>query len=408
MSDATRSGPPRFDVDALLADPARRVIVCCGSGGVGKTTTAAALAVRAADAGRKVVVLTIDPARRLAQAMGLQELDNTPRRVAGVGSGFGTADTGLLDAAMLDMKSTFDELIVTHAGPDKARQILANPVYQTLSSSFAGTQEYMAMERLGQLLADADSTGSHDLIVVDTPPSRSALDFLDAPDRLAGFLDGRFIRLLGSPNRGPLRFLTAGLGAVTSTLTKLLGSQLLADVSSLAAALDTVFGGFRARAEQTYAILQRPSTGFVVVATPDSDALREASFFARRLAEEKMPLVGVVLNRMVISVAPLSLDRTRVSLASMPGRPSPSPSAGTPSQATGGVDAGDLAGRLLHLHAEIGLVQAAQQRRAERFAAAHLDLPTAFVPGLASDVHDLAGLRLVGDALAGDTLTIPV
>ena len=251
----------------------------------------------------------------------------------GGGNGSGTAPTGLLDAAMLDMKSTFDELIVTHAGPDKARQILANPVYQSLSSSFAGTQEYMAMERLGQLLADADRTGSHDLIVVDTPPSRSALDFLDAPDRLAGFLDGRFIRLLGRPNRGPLRFLTAGLGAVTNTLTKLLGSQLLADVSSLAAALDTVFGGFRARAEQTYAILQRPSTGFVVVATPDQDALREASFFARRLAEEKMPLVGVVLNRMVISVAPLSLDRTRVTLASMPSQPASAP---TPSGAARG------------------------------------------------------------------------
>lgn len=396
---------PALDVDALLADRSRKVIVCCGSGGVGKTTTAAALGVRAADQGRRVVVLTIDPARRLAQAMGLRELDNTLSRVDGVGGG-GPDGThgpsgGLLDAAMLDMKSTFDELIVNHARPDKARQILANPVYQTLSSSFAGTQEYMAMERLGQLLAEAETTGSHDLIIVDTPPSRSALDFLDAPDRLAGFLDGRFVRLLAAPTRGPLRLLTAGFSAVTNTLTRLLGTQLLADVSSLAASLDTVFGGFRARAEKTYAVLQRPSTGFIVVATPDRDALREASYFTRRLAEERMPLVGLVLNRMATTVAPLDLDRTRITLAGLP--------QGLPDGDAGNEPVGlVLARRLLHLHAEHGAVRAAQQTQADRFAAAHLDLPTAFVPGLPSDVHDLDGLRLVGAALAGDTLTTSV
>jgi len=404
---------PVFDVDALLADRSRNVIVCCGSGGVGKTTTAAALAVRAADHGRRVVVLTIDPARRLAQAMGLHELDNAPRRVAGVGGGNGKNgkgghNGGLLDAAMLDMKSTFDELIVNHARPDKAQQILANPVYQTLSSSFAGTQEYMAMERLGQLLAEAESTGSHDLIIVDTPPSRSALDFLDAPDRLASFLDGRFVRLLAAPTRGPLRLLTAGFSAVTSTLTKLLGSQLLADVSSLAASLDTVFGGFRGRAEKTYAVLQRPSTGFVVVATPDRDALREASYFTRRLAEERMPLVGLVLNRMATSVAPLDLDRTRITLAGLP----ESLAEGDADDAADGSAREpvglDLSRRLLQLHAEHSAVRAAQQAQADRFAAAHLDLPTAFVPGLPSDVHDLDGLRLVGAALAGDTLTSSV
>jgi anion-transporting ArsA/GET3 family ATPase len=391
---------PVFDVDVLLADRSRNVIVCCGSGGVGKTTTAAALAVRAADQGRRVVVLTIDPARRLAQSMGLHELDNSLRRVAGVGGGgTGGPEGGLLDAAMLDMKSTFDELIVNHARPDKARQILANPVYQSLSSSFAGTQEYMAMERLGQLLAEAESTGSHDLIIVDTPPSRSALDFLDAPDRLASFLDGRFVRLLAAPTRGPLRLLTAGFSAVTNTLTKLLGSQLLADVSSLAAALDTVFGGFRARAEKTYAVLQRPSTGFVVVATPDRDALREASFFTRRLAEERMPLVGLVLNRMTTSVAPLDLDRTRITLAALSDAGS---DAGSDRPGDGDEPTGlDLTRRLLHLHAEYSTVQASQRAQADRFAAAHLDLPTAFVPGLPSDVHDLDGLRLVGTALAG-------
>jgi hypothetical protein len=190
--------PPVLDVDALLDDRATGVIVCCGSGGVGKTTTAAALSLRAAERGRRVVVLTIDPARRLAQSLGLAELDNVPRPVAGIDEGKG----GSLDAMMLDMKRTFDEVIEAHATPEKAAQIFANPFYQALSSSFAGTQEYMAMEKLGQLRARAlAEPDGWDLIVVDTPPSRSALDFLDAPQRLGSFLDGRFIRVLSAPAR---------------------------------------------------------------------------------------------------------------------------------------------------------------------------------------------------------------
>ena len=162
---AAPDGAPDLDADALLADPATRIVVCCGSGGVGKTTTSAALALRAAEQGRKVVVLTIDPARRLAQSMGIEKLDNVPRPVPGVSAGAGT-----LDAMMLDMKRTFDEVVESQASPEKAAQILANPFYQALSSSFAGTQEYMAMEKLGQLHADAQATGRWDLIVVDTPP----------------------------------------------------------------------------------------------------------------------------------------------------------------------------------------------------------------------------------------------
>ncbi len=201
----TRVGPlattgevaPSLDVDALLDNPATEIIVCCGSGGVGKTTTSAALALRAAERGRKVVVLTIDPARRLAQSMGIESLDNTPRPVRDI------ADSpGSLDAMMLDMKRTFDEVVENQATPEKARQILENPFYIALSSSFAGTQEYMAMEKLGQLHRDAKKSGAYDLIVVDTPPSRSALDFLDAPERLSSFLDGKFIRLLLAPARG--------------------------------------------------------------------------------------------------------------------------------------------------------------------------------------------------------------
>ena len=268
---AGRAEPaPVLDVDALLDDPATRIVVCCGSGGVGKTTTSAALALRAAERGRRVVVLTIDPARRLAQSMGIETLDNTPRPVPGAVAHNG----GALDAMMLDMKRTFDEVVYSQASPEKAAQILANPFYQALSSSFAGTQEYMAMEKLGQLHRDAQRSGRWDLIVVDTPPSRSALDFLDAPERLSSFLDGRFIRLLLAPARGPAKLMTAGLGVVTNALTKVLGAQVLRDMQTFVAAFDTLFGGFRQRAQKTFELLQAPGTSFLVVAAPETDAIR--------------------------------------------------------------------------------------------------------------------------------------
>ncbi|MBW0112301.1 ArsA family ATPase, partial [Pseudonocardia sp. KRD-182] len=212
---------PDLDVDALIDDPGTRVIVCCGSGGVGKTTTSAALAIRAAERGRRTVVLTIDPAKRLAQALGLQALTNEPGSVADA--------EGDLHAMMLDMRRTFDEMVETHADPERAQTIIANPFYQTISSSFSGTQEYMAMEKLGQLAA----TGEWDLIVVDTPPSRSALDFLDAPQRMSTFLDGRMIRLLSAParagGRGLMKIVGAGFSLFAKAVSTILGGQLLAD-----------------------------------------------------------------------------------------------------------------------------------------------------------------------------------
>ena len=371
-----------LDIDALLDDRATRIVVCCGSGGVGKTTTSAALALRAAERGRSVVVLTIDPARRLAQSMGLSELDNTPRPVAGVD----TASGGRLEAMMLDMKRTFDEVVESHASPRKAEQILTNPFYVALSSSFAGTQEYMAMEKLGQLQTDAAAGGRWDLIIVDTPPSRSALDFLDAPERLSSLLDGRFIKLLLTPAKGPARVFSAGFGLVTGALNRVLGTQVLSDVQTFIAAFDTLFGGFRQRAEATYALLQAPGTAFLVVAAPEPDALREAAYFVERLSSEQMPLAGLVVNRVTEPPA-AQLDAADAAAAA-------DKLAGSRAAADGAV-----AG-LLRLHAESMLTASREKRLQRRFSAVHPSVPTARVSALGTDVHDVVGLRLIGDLLA--------
>ncbi|MCW2789640.1 MAG: ATPase [Aeromicrobium sp.] len=375
----------RLDVDALLADRTTEIIVCCGSGGVGKTTTAAAVALRAAEQGRRVCVLTIDPARRLAQSMGLTELDNTPRPVKGADLEGG----GSLDAMMLDMKRTFDEVVEQHATPEKAAQILANPFYVALSSSFAGTQEYMAMEKLGQLHAQAvDEAKRWDLIVVDTPPSRSALDFLDAPDRLSSLLDGRFIKLLLAPAKGPARLLSAGFGIVTSALNKVLGAQVLTDMQTFVAAFDTLFGGFRQRAESTFALLQADGTAFLVVAAPEPAAMREASYFVERLGGEQMPLAGLVVNRVHddgadgISAADAESASHRLSDGSTNDR---------------------LTADLLTIHADRMRVAARELRLKKRFTAAHPTVPTVSVAALAGDVHDLDGLREIGALLAGES-----
>jgi anion-transporting ArsA/GET3 family ATPase len=381
---------PGLDIDALLDDRDTGIIVCCGSGGVGKTTTSAALALRAAERGRRVVVLTIDPARRLAQSMGIEELDNTPRPVTGAG-----ADGGSLDAMMLDMKRTFDEVVESQASPEKAQQILKNPFYIALSSSFAGTQEYMAMEKLGQLYreshtstqtrASGQTAGSYDLIVVDTPPSRSALDFLDAPERLSSFLDGRFIRLLLAPARGPAKLMTAGVGMITNALTKVLGAQVLKDMQTFVQAFDTLFGGFRQRAQKTFELLQADGTAFLVIAAPEPDALREAAYFVERLSGDGMPLAGLVVNRA-----------------------SREPAGGlTADEATAAVrrlerDGGDhhTTTGLLRLYADRDRIVTREAELRARFTAAHPAVATAVVAALPGDVHDLDGLRTVGELLA--------
>ncbi|WP_435285608.1 ArsA family ATPase [Streptomyces bacillaris] len=499
-------GLPGLDTDALLDDPGIRIIVCCGSGGVGKTTTAAALGVRAAERGRKVVVLTIDPARRLAQSMGIDQLDNVPRRVDGI------AGEGELHAMMLDMKRTFDETVEAHADAERARAILENPFYQSLSAGFAGTQEYMAMEKLGQLRARDE----WDLIIVDTPPSRSALDFLDAPKRLGSFLDGKFIRLLMAPakvgGRAGMKFLNVGMSMMTGTLGKLLGGQFLRDVQTFVAAMDSMFGGFRSRADATYKLLQAPGTAFLVVATPERDALREAAYFVERLAAEDMPLAGLVLNRAHGSeasrlsaeqalTAAENLDDARIvdqatGKAGLGDRQSPAPTAthpeaaaplspehghehddsphehettyehsddstyehetttdehesadehdranksetkhtkstgnaedagnaesakkttddrsatdgGTGTSAEAPLDIDELTAGLLRLHAERMQVVAREQHTRDRFTELHPEVPVTAVAALPGDVHDLDGLRAIGDRLATGSSPAP-
>ncbi|RCW40244.1 arsenite efflux ATP-binding protein ArsA [Halopolyspora algeriensis] len=370
--------PDPLDVDGFLDDPANRIVVCCGSGGVGKTTTAAALAIRAAERGRKTVVLTIDPARRLAQALGLRELDNQPRPVELDGTDPG-AD---LSAMMLDMRRTFDDMVLAHAGRERAQQILDNPFYQTISTSFSGTQEYMAMERLGQLAAE----DVWDLIIVDTPPSRSALDFLDAPQRLSTVLDGRLIRMLSSPARaggkGLRKIVGAGFGMFSKVVSTIIGGQLLADASAFVQAFDSTFGGFRERADYTYRLLRSPNTSFLVVAAPEPDSLREASHFVERLAGDSIPLAGLIANRTHPVLADLPAARAL--------------SAAEELEAAG---SSPLAAAVLRLHADRVAVAEREKRLLARFTRAHPEVPLVDVPALSSDVHDMEGLREIGHRL---------
>ncbi|TDQ04789.1 ArsA family ATPase [Labedaea rhizosphaerae] len=367
------------EIDALLDDPGTRVVVCCGSGGVGKTTTAAALAVRAAERGRKTVVLTIDPARRLAQALGLRELGNVPRQVDV--EGFEPA--GELSAMMLDMRRTFDDMVLAHAGEQRAKEVLANPFYKTISTSFSGTQEYMAMEKLGQLAAE----GQWDLIIVDTPPSRSALDFLDAPQRMSTALDGRMIRLLSGPGRAGGWGLRKIVGGTVSLFAKavstIVGGQLLADASAFVQAFDSMFGGFKARAAKTYELLRSSGTAFLVVAAPEPDALREASYFVERLNKESMPVRGLVVNRTHPVLATLPAVRALAAADELD-------------------KAGDapLASAVLRLHADRMAVADRERRLVARFTRAHPGVAVCKVPAMPTDVHDLSGLQDIGERLA--------
>lgn len=367
------AGPAPLDISAILADRSARVVVCCGSGGVGKTTTAAAIALRAAEQGRKVVVLTIDPARRLAQSLGVADLDNSPQRVA-----LGPEAKGELHAMMLNMRRTFDEMVLAHTTPEKAEQIFANPFYQAVASSFGGTQEYMAMEKLGQLAGRRE----WDLIVVDTPPSRNALDFLDAPKRLGTFLEGRMIRVIMAPGRGVGRFVTGAMSLAVRGVSTIVGGQMLKDASNFLQSLESLFGGFQERANRTFAMLAEPGTHFLVVAAPEPDALREASFFVDRLATERMPLAGLVLNRTHPVLCSLPADHALTAADRL-------------------ADADPVTAGVLRVHAHRVSIARREQHLLHRFTGAHPRIPLVSVTALPFEVSDLAALRAVGAQLAG-------
>ncbi len=365
--------PAALDMASILRDTSNRVVVCCGAGGVGKTTTAAAMALRAAEYGRTVVVLTIDPAKRLAQALGIRSLGNTPQRVP-----LAPEVTGELHAMMLDMRRTFDEMVVQYSGPGTADAILDNQFYQTVATSLAGTQEYMAMEKLGQLLAE----DKWDLVVVDTPPSRNALDFLDAPKRLGSFMDSRLWRILLAPGRGIGRLVTGAMGLAMKGMSTILGSQMLSDAAAFVQSLDATFGGFREKADRTYELLKRRGTQFVVVSAPEPDALREASFFVDRLSTEHMPLAGLILNRTHPTLCELHADKAEEAAEELEKSQPDS-----------------VAAAALRIHAARASTAKREVRLLSRFTGANPTVAIVGVPSLPFDVSDLEALRAIADQI---------
>jgi anion-transporting ArsA/GET3 family ATPase len=348
--------------DRLVED--RSVLICCGSGGVGKTTTAAVLASEAAAHGRRAVVVTIDPARRLADAFGLiGGLTNEPKRIDGPWP-------GELWAVMLDTKSTFDDLVQRYAiSSQQAERILANPFYRNISTALSGTQEYMAAEKLFELQDDE----RFDLVVVDTPPTRNALDFLDAPGRLTRFLDHRLYRALMMPTRVGLRVANVAAQAFLRTVSRVVGGEVLADAIAFFQAFEGMEDGFRARASAVDALLRAPATGYVLVASPRADAVREALYFVDRLAELDLRPAGLVVNRVHPRFGTTSAAAARRKAA-----------------------AGGPHALLWENLAELTEVAQRETEALMPLRAGVGDAAVARVPLLATDVHDLDGLASVG------------
>ncbi|HEY8583071.1 MAG TPA: ArsA-related P-loop ATPase, partial [Capillimicrobium sp.] len=273
----------------------KRVLICAGSGGVGKTTTSAALAVGLAAAGQTVAVVTIDPAKRLADSLGLDGLDNEPRRVDPERfAGHGLEMRGQLWAMMLDPKHTFDDLIEQLSPDERSRdEILSNRIYQELSGAVAGSQEFTAIAKLYEL----DRSGRFDVLVLDTPPSRNALDFLDAPDRLTSFFEGRALRVFLAPTGLAAKVMGRGTSVVFGVLKRVTGVDLLQDLSVFFRALGGLIDGFRERADGVKALLSDPGTTFLIITSPEREPAAEAVFFAGKLAEAGMPFGALIVNR---------------------------------------------------------------------------------------------------------------
>jgi len=358
----------------------KRVVICAGSGGVGKTTTSAALAMGLAAAGQRVAVVTIDPARRLANSLGLAQLDNEPRRVdPGRFAGHGIEMRGELWAMMLDPKRTFDELVARLA-PDAATRddVLSNRIYAQISGAVAGSQEFSAVAKLYEL----DRSGRFDVLVLDTPPSRNALDFLDAPDRLTGFLEGRALKVFLAPTGLAAKVAAAGTSVVFSVLRRLTGVDLLDDLSVFFRALGGLIDGFKERAEGVKALLGDPATTFLIVSSPEREPVEEAVFFRGKLADHGMPFGGLVVNR--VHVLNGDAAGAEADIAAL--------------EATLGAR---LAGKVARAHAEERALAARDAAAIDRLRAETGDEHPVVVPQLAGDVHDIDGLVLVHAHLFG-------
>lgn len=363
-----------MSVAEILED--KSICVCAGPGGVGKTTTAAAIAAGMASRGLKVAVLTIDPARRLAASLGLPELGNEERRVdPAVLEAAGLGGDGELWAMMLDAKRTFDELVERHAPDERTRDaIITNRIYRELSNAVAGSQEYMAMEKLYEL----HDEGRYDLLVLDTPPTRNALDFLDAPERLSRFVDSRSLQLFLRPGRTGLKLFSRGAGLMFSVLKRITGVDLLQDLSEFFQSFGDMAEGFRERATRVSELLSDRDTSFVLVTAPRQAEIDEAVYFRRRLRERGMPFGAVVVNRMATIEEPVDEDVEDELVA--------------------------LLGERLGRRVAANYADFRELARAERASLARLerelgDEPVFLVPHLRDDVHDASGLARMGEHL---------
>jgi anion-transporting ArsA/GET3 family ATPase len=350
------------------------VCICAGSGGVGKTTTSAAIAAGMAARGRRVAVLTIDPAKRLADSLGLGELGNEERRVdpallerEGGGSG------GELWAAMLDAKATFDDIVARYAPDEESRRrILDNRIYREISGSLAGSQEYMAMERLYEL----HESGRYDLLVLDTPPSRNALDFLDAPRRIVAFVEGRAIRLFLRPTGFGMRVAGRGFSVVASLIQRLTGLDLIRDLSEFFAATSGMIGGFRERAERVDRLLGDERTSFLIVTSAAAEATEEAAYLRGRMDELGLRLGGVVVNR----GHPASGHTEREAAAELAGL----------------LDDRELSARVVDSFRDRQRLASHEAGNVEGLVERIGSAPVVRVPELADEVHDVDSLLALG------------
>ena len=349
------------------------ICICAGSGGVGKTTTSAAIATGMAARGLKVCVLTIDPAKRLADSLGLKELGNEAKRVdSALFARHGIEIEGELWAMMLDPKATFDELVARQAPDEEARdRVLGNRIYQQISSALAGSQEYMAMEKLFEL----HSEGRFDLLVLDTPPTRNALDFLDAPKRLTQFIEGRSLRVFMKPTGLAAKVAGRGASVALSVFKRIVGFDLLADLAEFFNAFSGMVDGFQARAKRVNSLLADPHTCFLVVCGPQGEPVDEAVYFHRKLVEAKLPFGGVIVNKVHYPAEQLRGDGAELE-ASLAGK----------------LADADLAERVAANFADYQALAERDARNIERLARELRAQGVIRVPYLDEDVHDLAGL----------------